>query len=250
MSIVTEKRLKDRSNSKCEISGSEENLVVYLVAPKTEDVPENCILITKSLKDQIENPDTTNANDWRGLSDSMWNENLPVQIVSWRMLARLKNHDLLDMMYLDDEALEWAKATGEGEDEEGKIVHKDSNGNLWIGNNSGGSTIGGIGVLKYDGKEFISFTKQHQLRKEDTNGNSLDRVFSIGEDASGNIWFGTAESGVWRYDGNSVKNFTKKDGLDGDLIWIIYKSKTGELWFGGGPNGVYRFNGKSFERKY
>lgn len=130
MSIVTEKRLKDRSGSQCEISGSEENLVVYLVEPKTEDVPENCILITKTLKDQIENPDTTNANDWRGLSDSMWNENLPVQIVSWRMLARLKNHDLLDMMYLDDEALEWAKATGEGEDEEGKIVHKDSNGNL------------------------------------------------------------------------------------------------------------------------
>lgn len=130
MSVVTEKRLKDRSGSKCEISGSEENLVVYLVEPKTEDVPENCILITKTLKDQIENPDTTNANDWRGLSDSMWNENLPVQIVSWRMLARLKNHDLLDMMYLDDEALEWAKATGEGEEEEGKIVHKDSNGNL------------------------------------------------------------------------------------------------------------------------
>lgn len=130
MSIVTEKRLKDRSGSKCEISGSEENLVVYLVEPKTEDVPENCILISKTLKDQIENPETTNANDWRGLSDSMWNENLPVQIVSWRMLARLKNHDLLDMMYLDEEALEWAKATGEGEDEEGKIVHKDSNGNL------------------------------------------------------------------------------------------------------------------------
>ncbi len=130
MSIVTEKRLKDRSGSKCEISGSEENLVLYLVEPKTEDIPENCILITKTLKDQIENPDTTNANDWRGLSDSMWNENLPVQIVSWRMLARLKNHDLLDMMYLDEEALEWAKATGEGEDEEGKIVHKDSNGNL------------------------------------------------------------------------------------------------------------------------
>lgn len=130
MSIVTEKRLRDRSGSQCEISGSSESLVVYLVEPKTEVIPENCILITKNLKDQIENPETTNPNDWRGLSDSMWNENLPVQIVSWRMLARLKNHDLLDMMYLDDDALEWAKATGEGEDEEGKIIHKDSNGNI------------------------------------------------------------------------------------------------------------------------
>ena len=130
MSIVTEKRLKDRSGSLCEISGSDENLVLYLVEPKTEDIPENCILITKTLKDQIENPETMNPNDWRGLSDSMWNENLPVQIVSWRMHARLKNNDMLEMMYLDEDALEWAKATGEADDDEGKIVHKDSNGNI------------------------------------------------------------------------------------------------------------------------
>lgn len=136
MSVVTEKRLKDRSGSVCEISGSDENLVIYLVEPKTENIPDNCILITKSLKEQIENKDLMNPNDWRGLSDSMWNENLPVQIVSWRMLARLKNYDLLDMMYLDEEALEWAKATGEDEDEEGKVVHKDSNGNILQDGNS------------------------------------------------------------------------------------------------------------------
>ena len=130
MSIVTEKRLKDRSGSVCEISGSDENLVVYLVEPKTEDIPENCILITKNLKDQIENPETMNPNDWRGLSDSMWNENLPVQIVSWRMLARLKNIDLLDMMYLDEDALEWAKATGEADDDEGKIIQEGSHNQL------------------------------------------------------------------------------------------------------------------------
>jgi protein PhnA len=136
MSIVTEKRLKDRSGSVCEISGSDENLVVYIVEPKTEAIPENCILITKSLSDQIENKDLMNANDWRGLSDSMWNENLPVQIVSWRMHARLKNNDMLEMMYLDEDALEWAKATGEDEDEEGKIIHKDSNGNVLLDGDS------------------------------------------------------------------------------------------------------------------
>jgi protein PhnA len=136
MSVVTEKRLKDRSGSVCEISGSDENLVVYLVSPKTENIPENCILITKNLRNQIENPETTNVNDWRGLSDSMWNENLPVQIVSWRLHARLKNRDMLEMMYLDEEALKWAKATGEGDDDEGKIVHKDSNGNILLDGDS------------------------------------------------------------------------------------------------------------------
>ncbi len=127
---VTEKKLHERSHSACEISGNTDNLVVYTVAPKTEQSLENSILIAQHLKDQIENPETTNPNDWRGLSDSMWNENLPVQIVSWRMHARLKNNDLLEMMYLDEEALEWAKATGEGDDDDGKIIHKDSNGNI------------------------------------------------------------------------------------------------------------------------
>lgn len=46
------------------------------------------------------------------------------------MLARLKNHDLLEMMYLDEASLSWAKATGESDDEEEKIIHKDSNGTL------------------------------------------------------------------------------------------------------------------------
>lgn len=127
---ATEKKLHERSGGVCEISGHSENLLVYTVAPRQEESTANSILISKLLKDQIDNPETTNPNDWRGLSDSMWNENLPVQIVSWRMLARLKNHDLLEMMYLDEEALEWAKATGEGDDDEGKIIHKDSNGNV------------------------------------------------------------------------------------------------------------------------
>jgi ligand-binding sensor domain-containing protein len=130
-----------------------------------------------------------------------------------------------------------------------RSLMEDSKGNLWIGNNCGGGRSG-IGVIKYDGKNFIPFTKQHRLRAEDTKGNSLDKVFSMCEDSLGNIWFGTNESGVWRYDGQTLKNFTQEDGLDSGITWIIYQSKSGELWFGGGPNGVYRFNGKSFERKF
>jgi protein PhnA len=128
MSVI-ERKLKDRSGSVCEISGAEHDLVVYVLPPTNERTVENSVLIATHLKDQIENPETMNENDWRGLSDSMWNEHLPVQILSWRMLVRLKNTDLLEMMYLDEEALEWAKATGEGEEEdENKLVHKDSNG--------------------------------------------------------------------------------------------------------------------------
>jgi protein PhnA len=35
---------------------------------------------------------------------------------------------LLDQMYLDEDTLVWAQATGEGEEDETKVIHRDSNG--------------------------------------------------------------------------------------------------------------------------
>ena len=62
----------------------------------------------------------------------MWSEHQAVQVTAWRQLSRLKKEgwpkDLLDMMYLEDEVLEFAKATGEGEDATDKLVHRDVNG--------------------------------------------------------------------------------------------------------------------------
>jgi protein PhnA len=132
MSVI-EKRLNDRSGSQCELCGSKEDLRIHLTKEEAISV-DNSVLVCTICKNQIENTTPTDANHWRCLSDSMWNENKPVQVVAWRMLNRLRAEgwpqDLLDMMYLDEETLVWASATGEGEDEEGKIVHKDSNGNV------------------------------------------------------------------------------------------------------------------------
>ncbi len=36
--------------------------------------------------------------------------------------------ELLDQMYLDEDTLAWAQATGEGEEDETKVIHRDSNG--------------------------------------------------------------------------------------------------------------------------
>lgn len=128
-----EKKLYDRSDSKCEFCGSAEDLRIHLTKEEAISV-DNSVLVCTVCKNQIENTTTTDPNHWRCLSDSMWNENKPVQVVAWRMLNRLRSEgwpqDLLDMMYLDDETLVWAGATGEGEDEDGKIIHKDGNGNI------------------------------------------------------------------------------------------------------------------------
>ncbi len=86
-----------------------------------------------------------------------------------------------------------------------RALYEDSKGNLWIGSNRGG-------VYVYNGDATINFTKLHHLRQEDTDGNSLHRIFSIAEDDAGNMWFGTVYSGIWRFDGKSFRNFTKQTG--------------------------------------
>lgn len=123
-----ERDLMKRSGGKCELSGATENLKVYQILPTRKGGIEESILASATCIEQIENPEKTDPNLWRCLNESMWSEHLPVQVVSWRMLSRLGKQDLLEQMYLEEEDLAWAKATGEGDDDDTKIVHKDSNG--------------------------------------------------------------------------------------------------------------------------
>ena len=130
MSIL--KELKERSGSKCELCGATEKLNVYEVPPVSTGGIDGSLLACYTCIEQIENPDNTDANHWRCLNDSMWSEHTAVQVVAWRMLSRLKTEgwpqDLLEMLYLDEETLVWAKVTGEGIDDSEKIIHRDSNG--------------------------------------------------------------------------------------------------------------------------
>jgi len=127
-----EQILRERSESKCELCNATEDLVVYGVPPESQGNTEDSILICSTCHEQIENPEKTEANHWRCLNDSMWSQTPAVQIVAWRMLSRLSSEgwpqDLLDMLYLDEEKLAWAQATGEGLSKEDIVRHKDSNG--------------------------------------------------------------------------------------------------------------------------
>ena len=124
--------LKDRSNTTCELCGSTESLQPYKIPPSLNESVDNSLLVCDTCLSQIEGTQEMDVNHWRCLNDSMWSEHVAVQIMAWRMLQRLRKEgwpkDLLDMMYLDDEALALARATGEHEDATTKIIHRDVNG--------------------------------------------------------------------------------------------------------------------------
>ena len=124
--------LKERSNSTCELCGSKKELMLYKIPPSLNESVDNSLLVCNTCYNQIEETEEMDVNHWRCLNESMWSEHNAVQIMSWRMLQRLRNEgwpkELLDMMYLDDETLSLARATGEHEDATNKIVHRDVNG--------------------------------------------------------------------------------------------------------------------------
>lgn len=100
--------------------------------PKKSSSEQNCIMICATCLAQIEKKAELNSKHWQCLTETMWSEVPGIQVVAWRMLSRLKNEswasDNLDMLFLEDEILAWAKATGDHDNDSAVDLHKDCNG--------------------------------------------------------------------------------------------------------------------------
>lgn len=148
-----DKALLARANNVCELSGATDDLTTYAVGPNADGSPATTIVMTQSLHDQLEGSQEVDPNDWRCLNDSMWSETEAVKVVAYRMLYQLREEgwpqDLLDMIYLEEETLNWAKA---GLPDENALVHKDSNGNIL----QAGDSVVLIKDLKVRGANFTA----------------------------------------------------------------------------------------------
>ena len=152
--------LQARSESKCELCSATKNLTVYEIPPATSNDADKCVLVCDTCLDQIEHSDKVDPNHWRCLNDSMWSQVPAVQVMAWRMLSRLSSEgwpqDLLDMLYLDDDTLAWAKANGDGvadtTSDQDSVKHLDSNGAVL----AAGDTVTLIKDLNVKGANFTA----------------------------------------------------------------------------------------------
>lgn len=133
---------------------------------------------------------------------------------------RMKDNSTLYIQYLDvDQGLNASNVLS---------VLEDKDGNLWFGTK-------GNGVSRYNGRNFIYFTKNEGLCGND--------VWDIIEDKQGNIWFGTNE-GLTKFDGKYFTNYTVENGLSGNYIMSLLEDKQGNIWIGTNENGVMKFDGE------
>lgn len=130
-----------------------------------------------------------------------------------------------------------------------RAIYQDRNGVMWFGNNGGG-------LFRYDRGVLRNITEEQHLGNEDflkkkmpvDKPGSMARVFAINEDADGNLWIGTVDAGVWKYDGKTFTNYTTRDGLAGSSVTVIYKDRKGALWFVVNGTTLQQFNGRTFTK--
>jgi ligand-binding sensor domain-containing protein len=155
-------------------------------------------------------------------------------------------------------------------------INEDKKGNLWFGTDQG--------VYKYDGKTFRNYNQKDGLSQLDISRKSIlvDRsgtiwvgthrgvfrydpsadnkgeqsfslfpalstinVAGILEDKIGNIWFASAQNGVYRYDGKTITQFAEKEGLGENYAGGIAQDKAGNMWFTM-KTGICKYDGKTF----
>ena len=133
-----------------------ENYSVYEVPPVKNPSVDDCVLLCPVCAAQILEGESLELNRWRCLGDSMWSSVPAVQVLSWRMLMRLNAEswaqELLEMLYLEGDVLEWAKSSLFEVEESSAANCRDSNGAIL----ANGDTVTLIKDLVVKGANFTA----------------------------------------------------------------------------------------------
>jgi ligand-binding sensor domain-containing protein len=103
---------------------------------------------------------------------------------------------------------------------------------------------------------FHSSCGQNQTVTKDLSKDHPNLIKTIGnrgygnvqcglQDKAGNLWFGTTENGLYKYDGKSFRQFLVADGLISNNIYCLLEDKDGKIWIGTYA-GLCLYDGKTF----
>lgn len=123
--------LHTRAENLCELCGATDDLAAFVVAPHTGDDVDHNVLACGTCRGQLADGAELDGKHWFCLQGAIWSAVPAVQVVSWRLLHRLREEgwaqELLGQAYLEEDVLAWAR---EGLPVEGEAaaVTVDSNG--------------------------------------------------------------------------------------------------------------------------
>ena len=112
----------------------------------------------------------------------------------------------------------------------------DFQGNKWFGAfDKGGGGIWGDSIIKFDGKNWIKYNTSNF-------GSSEDFIYGIATDTLGNIWLGTRESGLVKYNNNWTIYNSSNSGLPDNWVSCLTIDSKGNKWIGTNGGGLAKFD--------
>ena len=99
-----------------------------------------------------------------------------------------------------------------------------------------------------NGQNFNKEKISEQYTKGDTVKSLGSNIMVVYQAKKNTYWFGSWETGLYRYDGKTLINYTSKHGLDNNRIDDIKEDISGNIYsYGMNPNStITKFDGKSF----
>ena len=115
-------------------------------------------------------------------------------------------------------------------------INTDNNGQVWICSSSG--------LYAWDATKGI--TARYWSKGQGAFHLPADEFQHFYQDEDGTYWVGTAFTGLLHWDKkkNSVKQYTRVDGLSNNNIYAVYPDGSGNLWLPS-DNGLMQFNRKT-----
>ncbi len=109
-------------------------------------------------------------------------------------------------------------------------IMSDKDGTVWLGTT--------VGLARLKEGRLIQINKLADV--------SSPSVTAIHKDASGLLWCGTEENGLFRFDPESTAVFTQPDGLGDAAVTDLEMGRDGTIWIGTRRGGIFRSDGETF----
>lgn len=171
--------LAARAGGRCELCGNDSGLTPHSVGDATV---ERSVLVCGGCAAQLAS-DTLDPKHWFCLKEAIWSAVPAVQVVSYRLLHRLRDEawalELLDSAYLADDVLAWAKEglAAAHEDDSDRPRTVDCNGNELVD----GDSVTLIRNLDVKGAGFVAKqgTRVNDIRLTDNPKHVEGRINKV-----------------------------------------------------------------------
>lgn len=130
-----------------------------------------------------------------------------------------------------------------------RSIIEDKDGNFWLSNTLNRYNIIGKKFIG-PGKNTLEYEKLKGIDRFDGK-NEMEFPYylsAVTDKENNDLWMVTYDSGVWRYDGKELFQYSIKNDDKTVFLLSIYKDRQGTLWLGTQNAGLYKFNGNEFEQ--